>query len=136
MAKAGDTYTITLRMAHLKWGEYRYTGSRDIIYGEGYIPIPKKYAIAFNILNNNGTNEAGILGTNLFKCKSKDGLFEGVLRAQGACRAGEQYAKQFAGNKNLKALGDWFFDIGADIGDKVRVTWTSPTDIIIEHMPK
>lgn len=132
MAKAGDTYTITLYMSHLKWGEYRYTDSRDIIYGEGYIPIPKRYARAFNILNRNGTNKADIFGTNLFRCKSKDGLFEGVLRAQGCSNAGDPYAKQFAGDKNLKALGDWFYAVGAGIGDQVRVTWTSPTDIVIE----
>lgn len=132
MANTGDTYTITLYKSHLKWGEHRYTGSRGVVYGEGYIPIPKKYAKDYNLLNKNGTNKADILGVNLFNCKSKDGLFEGVLRAQGCSKAGDPYAKQFSGNKNLKALGDWYYNIGADIGDQVKVTFSSPTDIIIE----
>lgn len=40
MAKAGDYYTITLKKSHLDWGTHRYTGTREEIPGEGYIPIP------------------------------------------------------------------------------------------------
>ena len=59
MAKAGDFYEITLKQPHLEWGEYRYTDSRGIVYGEGYIPIPANIASAntkgiYNALNRQG----------------------------------------------------------------------------------
>lgn len=134
MAQKGDCYTITLKRPHLEWGEYRYTNSRGVVYGEGYIPIPASCAREFNLQNQNGTKYSDILGVNLFNCVSADGQFSGVLRAQGNSGAGDIYAKQFSGDKNLKALGDWFYAIGADIDDQVRVSWTSPTDIVIEKL--
>lgn len=134
MAQAGDSYTIMLQETHLKWGEIRYTDSRGVVYGEGYIPIPIRYARSFNLLNQNGTDYLDVLGVNLFNCTSADGLYSGVLRAQGNTGAGNIYAKQFAGDKNLKALGAWFCDIEADVGDEVRVSWTSPTDVVIEKL--
>lgn len=130
MAKAGDTYTITLKEPHLAWGEYRYTNSRGTVFGEGYIPIPAADAYRLHLLNQNGTKYRDVLGENLFNCVSLDGTFRGVLRAQGN-QADNRFAKQFAGDKNLKALGDWFYNIGADVGDQVSVTWLSPTNIII-----
>lgn len=42
------------------------------------------------------------------------------------------HAKQFSADGNLKAIGSWYASMGADIGDKVRVTWISPTNIEIE----
>lgn len=134
MAYAGAAYTITLRKSHLEWGTYRFTGTRNQIYGEGYIPIPARMARDLNLLNNNGTGKKGVFGKNLFNCISADGLFQGILRAQGCKAAGDIYAKQFAGNKSLKAIGSWYAQIGAKVGDKVRVSWTSETDIIIEKL--
>lgn len=131
MAKAGDTYTVTIEKAHLKWGEHRYTDSRGIVYGEGYIKIPSKVAYNLKLMNNNGTGKKDVLGQNLFKCTSVDGKFSCILRAQGD-QADDRFAKQFAGNKNLKAVGDWYYSIGAKEGDKVKVTWTSSTDVVIE----
>ena len=75
-----------------------------------------------------------ILGINIFNCASKDGLFQGTLRAQGCRKAGEIYAKQLAGDGNLKAIGTWYSQIGAKVGDKIQVTWISPTDILIEKI--
>lgn len=132
MANAGDGYIITLQKPHLEWGEYRFTGSRGIVYGEGYIPIPTGEARRLNLLNSNGTHNRDVWGENLFNCSSADGEFRCVLRAQGCSRAGEPFAKQFAGNNNLKALGDWFYHIGAKEGDQLKVMWTSPTDIVLE----
>lgn len=134
MLKAGSTYTITLKKSHLEWGTHRYTGSRNQIYGEGYIPIPSHIAYNYNLLNNNGTNYTDVLGKNLFNCTSVDGKFSGILRAQGSREAGDIYAKQFSGDKDLKSLGDWYYAIGASIGDQVKVTWISLTDIEIEKM--
>ncbi len=134
MANIGDSYTVTLKESHLGWGTHRYTDTRDQICGEGYIPIPSKYAHRFGLLNNNGTDYMDILGQNLFNCTSADGFFEGVLRAQGCRKAGDKYAKQFSVDGDLKALGNWFYEIGAEVGDEIEVSWTSPTDIVIEKI--
>ena len=58
MANTGNTYTITLKEAHLKWGIHRYTFTRDRIYGEGYLLIPIEYARLYNIYNSNATSGA------------------------------------------------------------------------------
>ena len=134
MANTGNTYTITLKEAHLKWGIHRYTFTRDRIYGEGYLLIPIEYARLYNIYNSNATSGNDVLGVNIFNCTSKDGIFKAQLKAQGCSRAGNQYAKQFSANDNLKAIGSWFSSIGAQVGDKVKITWTSPTDIVIERV--
>lgn len=132
MANTGDSYAVTIKRSHLEWGQYRYTNSRGIVYGEGYIKIPAKEARRLNLLNTNGTYGRDIWGENLFNCISADGTFSCVLRAQGCSNAGEPHAKQFAGDNNLKALGDWYYIMKAQVGDQVKVTWSSPTDIVIE----
>lgn len=132
MANTGDSYIVTIKRPHLEWGEYRYTDSRGIVYGEGYIKIPAEEARRLKLLNTNGTHDRDVLGENLFNCISANGRFRCVLRAQGCSNAGEPYAKQFAGDNNLKALGDWYYSVGAQAGDRVKVTWSSPTDIVVE----
>ena len=132
MANTGDSYIVTIKRSHLAWGEYRYTGSRGIVYGEGYIKIPSREAYRLNLLNTNGTQGRDILRKNLFNCVSADGTFRCVLRAQGCSSAGEPYAKQFAGNNNLKAQVEWYYSVGAQEGDQVKVSWVNSTDIVIE----
>lgn len=130
MPNAGDTYTITLKKSHLGWGTYRFTDSRGIVFGEGYIPIPLKYARLYNVYNSNNS------GTNpVYNCISSDGYFSQPIKvlAQGSHCSGDIYAKQFAVWGNLKAFGDWYSHVHAKIGDHVKVTWLSPTDIEIEH---
>lgn len=132
MTQRIGSYTVTVQKAHLEWGEHRYTDSRGIVYGEGYIMIPASCARMYNLLNRNGTNGEDRLGDNLFYCYSADGTFSCVLRSQGCHEAGDIYAKQFAGDKNLKAVGDWYYSQGVQIGDQVRVTWLSDTEVCIE----
>lgn len=134
MANTGNTFTITLKQAHLNWGTHRYTNTRGIVYGEGYIPIPRSYAKRFNIVNSNATGGNDILGQNIFNCKSADDYFSGTLKAQGDTKAGDIFAKQFSANDDLKALGTWFAHINAQVNDRIKVTWTSPTDITIEKI--
>ena len=86
-----------------------------------------------NVYNQNGTGGKDIIGQNLFYCSSADGLYQGILRAQGN-QDDSRYAKQFSGDKNLKAIGTWFYQTGASIGDRIRVTWSSPTEILIEKL--
>ncbi len=132
MAKIGDSYIVTLEKAHLEWGTHRYTGSRSQIYGEGYLRIPRQVACEFSLYNSNFTGGADVLGVNIFNCTSADGLFKGQLKAQGNSRRGDVYAKQFSGNNDLQALGSWYSAVGAQIGDEVKVRWTSSVDIVIE----
>lgn len=131
MAHTNDSYTIQLRPSHLGWGNYRYTNSRDIIYGEGYIPLPRRYAIDFDVFNSN--NDDTGLGFNLFYATSLDGFLNNVpLLAQGSSTAGDIYAKQFSVQGNLQVIGSWYSDQHATTNNSVRVTWTSPTNILLE----
>lgn len=131
MAQKGDRYTVILKKSHINWGTHRYTGSRGDVYGEGYLPIPRDFAVRHDILNSNGTNKRDIPGKNLFFCESEDGWFRGYLRAQGCNNAGDIYAKQFAADKDLKGLGSWYQHVDAEEGSRVTVTWTSQDHIEI-----
>lgn len=115
------TYKVELKKAHLEWGTHRYTNSRGKVYGEGYIPIPARISRTLNLFNSNGTGGEDREGENLFKCTSKDKSFSCVLKAQGCRKAGDPYAKQFSANNNLKALGKWYAEINAEVGDIVEV---------------
>ena len=132
MANAGDYYIVTLDFAHLGWGTYRHTASRPPIEGERYLPIPRYDATRLNIFNSNATGGRDVFGSNLFNCRSRDGSFTAVLKAQGCSQAGDRYAKQFSVNNDLRALKEWYDNVGAAPGDRVKVSWVSPTDIVIE----
>ena len=131
MANTGDFYEVELKKTHIKWGTYRYTETRASIEGEGYIPIPKSYAEKYTLLNSKGTHGEDVYGKNLFNCVSADGLFHGVLRAQGNTGAGEPFAKQFSGDHDLRAIGTWYSQVGAHEGTIIRVEWVTPKDIVI-----
>ena len=130
MACQGDSFRITLSFTHLGWGSYRFTNSRGIEYGEGYIPIPASCARSYNLFNSNNCNTG--LGYNEFRCTSTDGFFSGIVKTSGCSNAGNIYAKNLHGSGNLKALGCWFAHMNATVGDEVIVTWTSSTDLVRE----
>ena len=134
MANRGDWYEVELKQAHLEWGTHRYTDSRGIVYGEVYLAIPRNTAEQFKIFNSNGTNGIDCWGQNIFACYSSDGMYEGVLRAQGNSYAGDVYAKQFSEDKNLKGIGGWYQSVGATVGGRVRVQWISPDTIEITYL--
>lgn len=130
MPSAGDTFTIELKKSHLEWGIHRYKFTRKRIHGEGYLPIPRSRAKAFSIFNSNHRN-----GGYICNCSSADGFLNNVsLKATGSNKRGDVYAKQFQGNGNLRILGNWYNAIGAVVGDHIKLTWISPTDIIIERI--
>ncbi|WP_310602981.1 hypothetical protein [Anaerosporobacter sp.] len=131
MAIAGNTYTITLKRTHLEWGTHRYTGSRDFIYGEGYIPIPAYVARNFDLFNDNNARTG--LGYNIFNCTSTDGFFNGQVKTSGCSQAGDVHAKNMHGYGDLQALGAWYAHVGAQVGGHVEVTWVSSTDIEIHY---
>ncbi|MDN4066671.1 hypothetical protein QYF50_02095 [Paenibacillus vini] len=130
MPAAGHTFITTLKRAHLEWGTHRYTSSRGVVYGEGYLQIPKRYAKRFGIFNSNHPT-----ALYTYNCNSVDGfLSNAILMASGSSEAGDIYAKQFQGRGNLRLIGNWFNHVNAVVGDRVRITWVSPTDIEIEKI--
>lgn len=132
MPRTNDTYKVKLYETHLGWGTHRYTYSRDRINGEGYIPIPKVIAERFKIYNSNYTNHEDILGINIFNCFDINNNFICELKAQGACRAGDIYAKNFSAKGDLKLIGRWLQDNNATVGSIVKITFINETDLIIE----
>lgn len=128
MPKSGDSYVVQLRENHLAWGTYRYTDSRAPRAGEAYLPIPVQRAREFGVYNENATNGDDVLGKNIFYCAT----LREYLKAQGCSNAGDIFAKQFAIADDLKGLGRWYRAVGAEPGDRVRVTWISSTEVEIE----
>lgn len=129
MPQTGNSFCVSLTPSQLGWDEERYTDSRPTRKGEAYLAIRKEYAQAFQLFNSNQTNGYDILGQNIFNCISDDGYLNCQLKSEGCSSAGDIYAKQFAGNNNLRALGDWYSYIGAREGDEIEVYFLSPTDI-------
>jgi hypothetical protein len=131
MPNINDTYIVILKRAHLEWGTHRYSLTRNRIYGEGYLQLPVQYARAFGIFNS---NQAG--ANTVYTCDSVDGFLKNErLLASGSSQAGAIYSKQFQGHGNLRAIGQWYHHVHAQIGDRVQVTWTSPTHMLIERLP-
>jgi len=129
MPKPGDSFIVQLKKAHLEWGSHRHTYTRPgLIYGEGYIQIPAKFAYSYGIFNSNNTCGANIR----YNCISFDKYYSGTLLAQGN-QDNPIYAKQFSEFDDLKAIGYWYYQVGAVIGDFVKVAFTTPTDVVIEH---
>lgn len=130
MANTGDFFITTLRKAHLEWGSYRHTSTRGVVYGEGYLQVPRSEAKRIGIYNSNHPGQMNIL-----TCSSADGFLENVtVKAAGSMEAGDEYAKQLQGNGDLQLFGDWFNHINAQEGDRVKVTWITPTAILIEKI--
>ena len=134
MNRTGQYFEVELKQAHLGWGTHRHTDTRGKIDKEAYIPIPAKDAYYFKLTNRNATNGEDIVGANLFYCESRDGLFREMLLAQGCQGQGQNalFAKQFSVPNDLKALGYWYEAIGAEVGDYLRLTWISNTELQIE----
>lgn len=128
MPQTGNHYIATLKKTHVGWGTHRTTLSRPKIKDEGYIPIPSKYAKAFNITNVKNFK----VRSNIYKFSTSDGFYKDEhLKASGCSVAGNIYAKNLHGNKNLKLLGIWFKAINAQIGDQIKVEFISPTEILL-----
>lgn len=130
MPKKGDEFIVKLGKTHLGWGTHRYTSTRDIIYEEGYLKIPKDVAVKFNIYMSNKT-DANII----YDFSTNDKFYVNEkLKASGCSTRGDIYAKNLAGNGDLKLLGKWFTHIKAKVGDEIKISFTSPTDIILSKV--
>jgi len=130
MPNTGDEFIVTLGETHLGWGTHRYTNTRKIIYEEGYLPIPRDKAKEFDIYMSNQTN-----ANYVYNFSTNDNFYNNEeLKASGCSIQGDIYAKNLAGNGNLKLLGKWFTHIQAQVGDKIKISFTSPTDIILSKV--
>lgn len=131
MAKTGDKYSIRLKESYLNWGEYRKPTNRNMIKGEGYIPIPSDKAEEFNIYNSNNSKTG--LGYNKFYANSDDGFLDNVvLLAQGCSEKGDIYAKQFSVEGDLKKIGSWYKCMGATTANSVEVKWLDSQNILLK----
>ncbi|KAF2339808.1 hypothetical protein [Flavobacterium tistrianum] len=127
MPHTGNQYIVPLKKTHLGWGTHRKTYSRARIGNEGYVPIPLKYAMSFNITNINNKRQS-----NIYKFSTSDGFFKDQeLKASGFSKKGSIYAKNLHGNRNLKLLGAWFTHTQTKIGDLIKVEFVSPTEILL-----
>lgn len=130
MPVAGDSFLTTLKQAHLEWGTHRHTSSRGLVYGEGYLQIPSHVAYNLEITNDKNSNRS----QEYFFTTNDGFITDGILKASGN-QNDDIFAKQFHGSGNLKLLGDWFYHIGANIGDQIRVDFISPNEILLTHVP-
>lgn len=126
MPTTGQHFRTTLKQAHLEWGSHRHTNTRGIRYGEGYLQIPASDAYNCEI-----TNDKEPVRSQVYNFSTSDGIItNGRLKASGN-QAQEKYAKQFHGDGNLQLLGDWFYEINAQVGDEIEIKFISPTDILL-----
>ena len=54
----------------------------------------------------------------------------GTLRSEGCSNDREPYAKQFAEDEDFMALGYWYSQINAQVGDLVWLIFIFPVDIV------
>ena len=136
MANKGNKFIVVLTESQLGWGEKRYTSSRNYRKGEAYLARPRRIAQELELYNSNYKEGKDILGINIFNCTSSDGKFICQFKSQGSKSAGDKYAKQFSVNDDLRALGNWYSEINARVGDQIEVYFTSPCDICLTYLKK
>ena len=116
MANRGDSYIITLKKSHLEWGTHRYTGTRDQIYGEGYIyDILGDYKfkispLSFYQVNPVQAEKLYNLGVEMAQISKNDTVFDLYCgNIIGIYKKGDKYVKGKIKRASLIPL----FDTGA-----------------------
>ena len=124
MPKAGDKFKTN---TYQNWGEYnpkRVSPSRPRRLNETYIVIPRYYAEMFGIYMKNK------IGAVIeYDAYDQTGQFICTLKAQGNQYAGDIFAKQFAGRRNLTALVDWIDTYGVTDNDVIEVEFLTPNSL-------
>lgn len=122
MAKKGDKYVVEVKRAHIEWGVYRHSNSRDIIRGESYVKIPSKEARRLRILRGTQYIAHFTNGSPAICIKAS---------GNGPMENGYQYAKQFegVGAGACKAFTPWYQASNVEVGDLVLVEFLSSKDI-------
>ena len=128
----------------------KFTSTAILIFIYICIASISAYTLWYYVLKNNSLSKmfiikfaeplfacifgAIILGENIFNFVTDDGFLSGQLKSQGCNDGGAVFAKQFSVNDDLKALGTWYSYVNMQVGDKVEVQFTTPTDIIIRKI--
>lgn len=132
MPSKGDSFTITLKSNHLKWGTETRKGLRNRSVYEVYLPIPlgtaKKLGIMAAAVNENDS---------IYKAKSADGNYNYPLKASGSAGEDLLYAKNFQSSGNLKMLGYWLKDkCHAKAYDQVKIEWIEEDEILLTFIAR
>ena len=111
-------YYVQLKEVHINW-THRTGPKRG---KEAYLPIPSKYAYAFEI--KKGT---------VYTCTYLDSGEMVLLKAAGS-QGRREYAKQFQGSENLRILYDWYERHNAAEGDFVVASILEGNKIFLEFV--
>ena len=111
-------YYVRLKKVHIFWTHK--TGPKR--GNEAYIPIPAKYAYAFNILKS-----------DIYTCIYADSAERVLVKAAGS-QSRREYAKQFQGANDLRILYDWYDRHHAVEGDWVVVSIFEGNCISVEYV--
>lgn len=129
MPNKNDFYEVEIRPSHLKWGEFRNHKNRVIVYGESYVKIPSEIAREFNIIRG-----------SIFRAYFTNSVesFEIKASGNGPIENDVQLAKQFegVGSGACKAFTPWYKSNDAEVGDIVKVTFLSSSEILFEIIKK
>lgn len=113
-------YYVRLKSVYIDWG--RVAGRRR--GNEAYIPIPAKYAYAYNIQRS-----------RIYACTYSDSGETVSLKASGS-QSRYGYAKQFQGADDLSILFNWYSRHQASEGDWVVVSIFEGNRIVLEFVSK
>ena len=122
MPKAGDSYIVTIQPSHIDWGDKnRNPTNRAPISGESYVAIPVRYAREYGIYRGDTYNATFANGADPIR-----------IKAAGNGTADGTYPKQFEGigQGACKAFTPWYISCQAEVGDRVKVEFTSPDDVV------
>ena len=111
-------YYVRLKEVHINWTHK--TGPKR--GKEAYIPIPAKYAYAFNIMKS-----------DVYTCTYADSGEIVRVKAAGS-QSRREYAKQFQGANDLRILHDWYDKHHATEGDWIVVIIFSDKSISVEYV--
>lgn len=111
-------YYVRLKDVHINWTHK--TGPKR--GKEAYIPIPAKYAYAFNIMKS-----------DVYTCTYADSGESVRVKAAGS-QSRREYAKQFQGANDLRILYDWYDNHQAAEGDWVVVSIFNGKRITVEYV--
>ena len=126
MTRTGQHFEVVLKDAHLGWGKKgnsRSTVNRSEF--EVYLPINSDNARTFDIK-----------ATEVFEAVSDDGYYSHNLKASGSQGPGNQYAKNFQSEGDLRKLGYWLKERrNAQTGDRIKVEFLGEHSVKLTHYP-
>lgn len=129
MPRTGKWFITHLQTAHLEWGSHRHTNTRGIVYGEGYLQIPAEIAYKFKIKNRSSCAQNAE-----YTFSTADGFITNEKLLASGNQDQKEFAKQFHGSGNLKLIGDWFNNINARSGDRIKIEFISSSEILLSKL--